>query len=67
VLTLAMVGRFTTAQAAATLWLVPPVLLGFLASRYLVRYVDESKRGVKTAVLAISGLAAVVLLVRRWL
>lgn len=67
VITLATVGRFTSAQAAATLWLVPPVLLGFVASRYLVRHVDKSKRGVKTAVLAISGFAAVVLLVRPWL
>ena len=67
VLTLALVGRFTVAQAAATLWLVPPVLLGFLASRYLVRHVDNSKRGVKTIVLAISGFAAMVLLVRPWL
>ena len=67
VITLATVGRFTAAQAAATLWLVPPVLLGFVASRYLVRHVDKSKRGVKTAVLAISGFAAVVLLVRPWL
>ncbi len=67
VLTLALVGRFTAAQAAATLWLVPPVLLGFAVSRYLVRYVDKSRRGVKNTVLAISGFAAVVLLVRPWL
>lgn len=67
VVTLAAVGRFTTAEAAATLWLVPPVLLGFLASRHLVRYVDKSKHGVKTTVLAISAFAAVVLLVRPWL
>lgn len=67
VFTLALVGRFTAAQAAATLWLVPPVLLGFLASRYLVRHVDKSKRGVKTIVLAISAFAALVLLARPWL
>lgn len=67
VITLAAVGRFTTAQAAATLWLVPPVLLGFIASRHLVRHVDKSRRGVKMTVLAISGFAALVLLVRPWL
>jgi uncharacterized protein len=62
--TLALVGRFTAAQAASTAWLVPPVIVGFAASRYLMRHVDRSKRGVKIAVLAVSGIAAVMLLLK---
>lgn len=61
-LTLAFIGRFTAPQAASSAWLVGPVLLGFFASRYLVRHVDRSKRGIKPAVLAISGIAALMLL-----
>lgn len=67
VLTLAMVGHFTAAQAAAALWLVPPVLAGFAVSRYLVRHVDRSRRGARNGVLAISAFAAVVLLLKPWL
>lgn len=67
VLTLAMVGRFAAAQAVAALWLVPPVLLGFAVSRYLVRHVDRRRGGVRNGVLAISAFAAVVLLVKPWL
>ncbi len=62
--TLAVVGRFSAAQATSTAWLVPPVLLGFFGSRYLMRHVDRSRRGVKTAVLAVSGIAAVMLLAK---
>jgi hypothetical protein len=48
----------------STAWLVPPVLLGFALSRYLVRHVDKSKRGIKPAVLAVSAIAAVMLLLK---
>jgi uncharacterized membrane protein YfcA len=63
-LTLAVVGRFSAAQATSTAWLVPPVLLGFVGSRFLMRHVDRSQRGVKTAVLAVSAIAAVMLLLK---
>jgi uncharacterized membrane protein YfcA len=62
--TLALVGRFNATQAASTVWLLPPLLLGFLASRYLMRHVDKSRRGVKPAVLAVSAIAAVALLLK---
>ncbi|HXD42146.1 MAG TPA: TSUP family transporter [Ramlibacter sp.] len=62
--TLALVGRFTAAQAASSAWLVPPTLLGFVASRYLLKHVDKSRKGVKTAVLAISAVAALTLLLK---
>ena len=61
---LAVVGRFTMAEVVSTAWLVPPVLLGFWLSRYLVRHVDKSKRGIKPAVLAVSAIAAVMLLLK---
>jgi uncharacterized membrane protein YfcA len=63
-LTLALIGRFTAAEARATAWLVPPLLLGFFASRFLLRHVDRSRRGVKAAVLGVSALAALTLLVK---
>jgi uncharacterized protein len=62
--TLALVGRFTAAQAASVLWLIPPVILGFLASRYFLARVDNSRKGVKTAVLCVSGMAALMLLLK---
>lgn len=62
--TLGLVGRFTAAQAASAVWLFPPVILGFLASRYLVSRVDKSRRGVKTAVLGVSAVAALALLLK---
>ena len=62
--TLALVGRFSVAQAASSAWLVPPVLVGFFASRYFVSHVDKSKRGVKPAVLGVSAMAALVLLLK---
>jgi uncharacterized protein len=62
--TLVVVGRFTAAQAMSTAWLVPPVLLGFWLSRYLVRHVDKSKRGIQPAVLTVSAIAAVMLLLK---
>jgi uncharacterized protein len=62
--TLAVVGRFTASQASSTVWLVPPVLLGFVGSRYLMGHVDRSRRGVKMAVLAVSAVAAVMLLLK---
>lgn len=65
--TLALVGRFTAAQAASALWLFPPLALGFLASKYFMRHVDRSRRAVKTAVLSISGIAALMLLLKPWL
>jgi hypothetical protein len=61
-ITLAFIGRFTAPQAASSAWMVAPVVLGFMASRYLVRHVDKSRRGIKPAVLAISGIAALMLL-----
>jgi uncharacterized membrane protein YfcA len=61
---LAVIGRFTAAQVVSTAWLVPPVLLGFWLSRYLVRHVDRSKRGIKPAVLGVSAIAAVMLLLK---
>jgi uncharacterized protein len=63
-ITLTVVGRFTAAQAASSAWLLAPVLLGFLASRYFVRHVDKSARGVKPAVLAVSAVAALTLLLK---
>ena len=63
-LTLAMIGRFTAAEAASALWLFPPVMLGFFASRYIVRHMDKSRRGLKLTVLAVSAFAAMVLLVK---
>lgn len=63
-LTLALLGRFSAEQAASTAWMVPPLLLGFFCSRYLLRHVDRSKQGIKTAVLAVSALAALALLVK---
>jgi uncharacterized protein len=62
--TLAVVGRFRAAEISSTAWLVPPMLLGFLSSRYLLRHVDRSRRGVKIAVLSVSGLAALLLLIK---
>jgi uncharacterized protein len=62
--TLALVGRFTAAQVASTAWLVPPVLLGFVVSKYLLRHVDKSQRGVKSAVLTVSAVAALALLLK---
>lgn len=64
--TLAVVGRFTLAQMAATAWLVPPLLLGFLVSRRLLRYVDGSKAAIKQAVLAVSASAACTLLAKQF-
>jgi hypothetical protein len=63
-ITLALVGRFTAAHVASSVWLVPPVLLGFVASKYLRRHVDRSKSGVKPAVLAVSAFAALTLLLK---
>jgi uncharacterized membrane protein YfcA len=62
--TLALVGRFTTAQVASSVWLVPPMLLGFVVSRYLLKHVDRSRQGVKMAVLSISAVAALMLLLK---
>ncbi len=61
-ITLTLIGRFTAPEAAASAWMVAPVVLGFMASRYLMRHVDRSKRGIKPAVLAISATAALLLL-----
>jgi len=63
-ITLTVIGRFTAPQAASSVWLIAPVALGFIASRYLKGHVDRSRRGIKPAVLAISGIAAVMLLFR---
>ena len=62
--TLALVGRFNAAQVTSSVWLVPPMLLGFVASRYLLKHVDKSRQGVKTAVLGISAVAALMLLLK---
>lgn len=62
--TLALVGRFTAAQAATSVWLVPPVFLGFLVSRYFVRHVDKSRGALKLAVLGVSAIAALALLLK---
>jgi hypothetical protein len=40
------------------------VVLGFWLSRYLVRRVDRSKRGIKPAVLGVSAIAALMLLLK---
>ena len=40
------------------------MLLGFVASRYLLKHVDKSRQGVKTAVLSISAVAALMLLLK---
>lgn len=66
-LTLAMVGRFSAAEAASAMWMVPPLLLGFFCSRFLLRHVDRSRRGIKTAVLAVSASAALALLAKQFL
>jgi uncharacterized protein len=63
--TLAVVGRFTAAHAMTTLWLIAPVLLGFMASKFFVRHVDKRKGGIKPIVLGVSALAALVLLVKQ--
>jgi uncharacterized membrane protein YfcA len=62
--TLALVGRFTAAQAATSVWLVPSVLLGFVVSRCFVRHVDKSRGALKRAVLGVSAVAAVALLLK---
>jgi hypothetical protein len=62
--TLALVGRFTAAQAATSVWLVPSVMLGFLVSRIFVRHVDKSRGALKRAVLGVSAVAALALLLK---
>jgi uncharacterized protein len=62
--TLALVGRFTAAQVAMSAWLVPSVLLGFLASRCFVTHVDKSRGALKWAVLGVSAVAALALLLK---
>jgi hypothetical protein len=62
--TLALVGRFTAAHAASAAWLIPPVILGFLASRYFLGRIDKSGRGIKPAVLTVSAIAALMLLLK---
>lgn len=62
--TLALVGRFTAAQVTTSVWLVPSVLLGFLASRFFVGHVDKSRGALKLAVLGVSAIAALALLVK---
>jgi uncharacterized protein len=66
-ITLSLVGRFNTAQAMSVLWLFPPVIVGFFLSRYFTRHVDKSRRAVKVAVLGISGIAALMLLLKPFL
>lgn len=65
--TLALVGRFTAAHVALSAWMLPPVVLGFLASRYFMTRVDRSRQGVKKAVLAVSAVAAVTLFLKSML
>ena len=62
--TLALVGCFTAAQAATSVWLVPSVMLGFLVSRIFVRHVDKSRGALKRAVLGVSAVAALALLLK---
>lgn len=63
-LTLAVLGRFSVAEAASTAWMLPPLILGFMLSRKLVRHVDRSRRAIKVAVLVVSAFAAAMLLVK---
>jgi uncharacterized protein len=65
VFTLGVVGRFSAAQAASCVWLIPPVLVGFLVSKRFLKLVDRSRNGVRLAVLAISASAALILLVKQ--
>lgn len=62
--TLALVGRFNTAHALSSAWLVPPLVAGFLLSRYFVGRVDKSRNLLKRAVLAVSAVAALALLLK---
>lgn len=63
-LTLALVGRFNTEHAVSSAWLVPPLVAGFMLSRCFVGRVDKSRNGLRRAVLAVSGVAALVLLAK---
>lgn len=63
-LTLALVGRFNTAHALSSAWLVPPLVAGFLLSRYFVGRVDKSRNLLKRTVLAVSAVAALALLLK---
>lgn len=60
--TLAVVGALGRAELVASAVLLPGVVVGFVASKPLVRRIDE--RGVRPFVLALSAAAAVAVLVR---
>jgi hypothetical protein len=40
------------------------MILGFVVSRYMLKHVDKSRKAVKTAVLTISAVAALMLLLK---
>ncbi|MGE0442679.1 MAG: TSUP family transporter [Gemmatimonadales bacterium] len=58
-------GRFGQAELLAGLLLVPGVVLGFALSHRLLPHVD--RRGLRPAILGLSGVSAVILIVRRLL
>ena len=61
VVLLAAVGEFGTEDLVASLFLLPPVLLGFAASRLVAPHVDGAR--LRLAILALSTLAAISVIV----
>jgi uncharacterized protein len=59
---LAWFGQVTAATMTTGLWLLPPLLLGFGVSRWLIGHVDKGL--MRPIILSISALSAVLLLVR---
>jgi uncharacterized protein len=55
-------GRFGVAEFLLSMWLMPGILLGFFVSRFTTPYVDRAHT--RVIVLAISGFAAVAVLIR---
>jgi uncharacterized membrane protein YfcA len=60
--TLLVVGELGVDEVVATLTMVPGIVIGFLASRRLVRHIDRGS--IRPYVLGLSGAAALAVLVR---
>ena len=62
---LSIIGRFGLEEIKLTCFMIPGVVIGFLASSYGAKWVDAGR--LRPCVLIVSGLSAIAVIIRTWL
>ena len=62
---LSIIGRFGLEEIKLTCFMIPGVVIGFLASSYGAKWVDAGR--LRPCVLTVSGLSAIAVIIRTWL